>query len=132
LLLAMREPFPLSDSLTESAWAIPLHVATGLAAVAAITALAAHRYHLARVAAAAQTSLILWGWVAAQYPRLVPTAITIGSAAAPASTLRAVTWALGAGAVVLVPSLVYLYRVFKGSEPPAHSIPPFTSAAGNG
>jgi cytochrome bd-type quinol oxidase subunit 2 len=36
-----------------------------------------------------------------------------GSAAAPRITLVLVLWALAAGAMVLFPSLVYLFRVFK-------------------
>jgi hypothetical protein len=36
-----------------------------------------------------------------------------GSAAAPRITLVLVLWALAAGALVLFPSLVYLFRVFK-------------------
>jgi hypothetical protein len=40
-------------------------------------------------------------------------------AAAPGATLRLVTIALAAGAVVLIPSLAYLFRVFKGSDQPS-------------
>ena len=101
--------------LTASPWALPLHVATGAAAVGAIVALWTRRFAAARVAAAAQVSLILWGWAAAQYPYLVPPSLTIQEAAAPAATLRLVTIGLLGGFAILIPSLIYLFRVFKGA-----------------
>ena len=55
-----------------------------------------------------------------QYPYLVPPDLTIRDAAAPAATLRLVLIALGLGIVVLLPSLVYLFRVFKAA--PSHSV----------
>ncbi|HKW90678.1 MAG TPA: cytochrome d ubiquinol oxidase subunit II, partial [Methylomirabilota bacterium] len=83
------------------------------AAVTAIWTLWRRRYRLTRVAAAAQVSLILWGWALAQYPYLVPPDLTIRAAAAPRITLVLALWALAAGALVLFPSLIYLFRVFK-------------------
>jgi len=100
--------------LTATPWALALHVATGLAAVSAIGALWIRRYRVARVAAATQVSLILWGWALAQYPYLAPPTLTIAGAAAPRLTLTLVLWALAAGALVLFPSLAYLFRIFKG------------------
>jgi len=68
---------------------------------------------VARVAAAAQVSIIVWGWAVAGYPYIVPRTLTIAAAAAPPVTLRLTLVALAAGVVVLVPSLAYLFRVFK-------------------
>jgi cytochrome d ubiquinol oxidase subunit II len=104
---------PMGRSLTTAPWAPALHLATGAAAVAAIWALWRRHYRLARVAAAAQVSLILWGWALAQYPYLIPPDLTIRAAAAPRITLVLVLWALVIGGLVLFPSLVYLLRVFK-------------------
>jgi len=97
-------------------WALPFHLGTGMVAVGALGALWTRRYRLARAAAAAQVSLILWGWAGSQYPYLVPPDLAIADAAAPAATLRLVLIALALGAAVLVPSLVYLFRIFKGSD----------------
>jgi len=69
---------------------------------------------VARIAAAAQVSLILWGWLLAQYPYIVPPALSIRNAAAPAVTLRLLAIGLAAGAAVLLPSLRYMLRTFKG------------------
>jgi cytochrome d ubiquinol oxidase subunit II len=108
--------------LAGSATAIPVHLATGAAAVVALAALWTRRFRLARVAAAAQASLILWGWAVAQYPYLVPPRLTIAMAAAPQRTLRLLLAVVAAGAVILFPSLAYLFRVFKGAAPrPARS-----------
>jgi cytochrome d ubiquinol oxidase subunit II len=93
--------------------ALLIQAATALAAITAIAALWLRHYRLARIAAAAQVSLILWGWMIAQYPYLIPPALTIRNAAAPAVTLRLLAVGLGAGAVVLLPSLHYMLRTFK-------------------
>ncbi|MGA7125240.1 MAG: cytochrome ubiquinol oxidase subunit I [Chthoniobacterales bacterium] len=44
------------------------------------------------------------------------TAMLNPAAAAPESTLKLLLLALGAGAVVLLPSLFYLFQIFKGQE----------------
>lgn len=93
-------------------------VSTGAAALAAFWSLWTRRFRMARVAAAAQVALILWGWGLAQYPFLLPPNLTVAAAAAPSVTLRLVLVALALGAIVLVPSLYYLFRVFK-SQPSA-------------
>jgi cytochrome d ubiquinol oxidase subunit II len=103
----------IRQRLSQSWWTWPLQVATGMFAVCAIAALWKRRFGLARFSAAAQVSLILWGWGVAQYPYLVVPDVTISGAAAPAITLRLVWWALIAGAVLLFPSFYYLFRVFK-------------------
>jgi cytochrome bd ubiquinol oxidase subunit II len=113
-LLLARTGAPLVwESLTHGQLAAVLHALTALSAIAAIVALWVRRYSVARVAAAMQVSLILWGWAVAQYPHLVPPDVTIRAAAAPPITLALLGWALGAGFLVLVPSLWYLFRVFK-------------------
>ena len=63
-----------------------------------------------------QVSLILWGWALSQYPYILPPDLTIAAAAAPRATLRLMLGVLVLGAVVLLPSLFYLFRVFKGRD----------------
>ncbi len=83
----------------------------------AIWALWVRRFYLARALAAAQVTLILAGWGAAQYPSyLVEPNITIQAAAAPQITLRLLLIALAAGALVLFPSIYFLFRIFKGPD----------------
>jgi cytochrome d ubiquinol oxidase subunit II len=71
------------------------------------------RYRAARLLAGLQVSCIFWGWVVSQYPYLVPPDLTVAAAAAPEITLRITLWALVLGTLVLAPSLIYLFRVFK-------------------
>jgi cytochrome d ubiquinol oxidase subunit II len=113
-LLLSPEQAPLVErGLIASSWAVPLHLGTAAAAITVLAALWFRRYPLARVAVGVQVSLIVWGWAVAQYPYLVPPDLSVAAAAAPAATLRLVLQAMGLGAVVLLPSLVYLFRVFK-------------------
>jgi cytochrome bd ubiquinol oxidase subunit II len=64
----------------------------------------------------AQVSLILWGWVVAQYPFLIPPTLTIREAAAPAVTLKLLLVGLVVGAAILVPSLRYLFKTFSSPD----------------
>jgi cytochrome d ubiquinol oxidase subunit II len=102
------------ESLTRGPLGSAVHALTGVAAIMAVLMLWSRRYAMARIAAAAQVSLILWGWALAQYPYLVPPDLEVRGAAAPAPTLELLAWALAAGFVLLVPSLWYLFRIFKG------------------
>jgi cytochrome d ubiquinol oxidase subunit II len=113
-LLVARPDAPLmQQGLLRSRWALPFQLCTALAAVSALVALWQRRFHVARLAAAAQVSLILWGWALSQFPYVVPPIVTIGEGAAPPATLRLVLATVVLGALVLIPSLVYLFRVFK-------------------
>jgi cytochrome d ubiquinol oxidase subunit II len=112
LLTAYVEAPRVAAGVTGSPWAILLHICTATAAIVAIVALWRRRFGAARVAAAAQASLILWGWALSQYPYLVPETLTIRDAAAPAVTLRLLLIGLAGGAVVLLPSLRYMQRTF--------------------
>src|SRR3989441_1034282 len=100
--------FPQAPRVNERVVAL-----TAAAALAAFWSLWRRRYKRARIAAAAQVTLIVWGWGIAQYPYLLPPDLTIAGAAAPRVTLELALIAVLAGAVVLFPSLYYLMRVFK-------------------
>ena len=97
-------------------WAPWLLLVTSVCALAALAALGSRRFGVARVAAAGQVMSILIGWCLAQYPNLITPDVTVANAGAPAATLRLLILALGAGAVILLPSLVFLFRLFQGGE----------------
>lgn len=113
LLLSRGEAPLVVAGLVASSWAIPLHLATAVTAIAVLMALWNRRFRLARLGAGLQVSLIFWGWPLAQYPLLVPPDLTVARAAAPDTTLRLVLIILGVGALVLLPSLWYLFQIFK-------------------
>jgi cytochrome bd ubiquinol oxidase subunit II len=123
LVLAFTEAPLVTAGLLSSGWALPLHIATGVSALAVFAALWSRRFALARVLAGLQVSCIFWGWTASQYPYLVPPDLTVEGTAAPPITLELTLWALGGGALVLAPSLIYLFRVFK-SAPDTHEPSP--------
>jgi cytochrome d ubiquinol oxidase subunit II len=96
-------------------WWAPLLLAwTGLLSMVALVALWRRRFALARMAAIGQATLILVGWCLAQYPHLVTPDVTVNNSHAPEATLRWLVLALGLGAIVLLPSLAFLFHLFKG------------------
>jgi cytochrome bd ubiquinol oxidase subunit II len=98
-------------------WWAPLLLGwTALSAITATLALWFRKFYLARIAAVAEVTFILVGWGLAQFPHLVTPDVTIQNAAAPESTLKLLLLALGAGAIVLLPSLFYLFQIFKRQE----------------
>jgi cytochrome d ubiquinol oxidase subunit II len=109
LLLARPD---VRHALLASAWAVPLHMATGASALAVFASLWLRRYDLARLGAATQVLFILWGWALAQYPYAIRPHLTLADAAAPANVQVLLLQVLGVGAVVLVPSLLYLFGIF--------------------
>jgi cytochrome d ubiquinol oxidase subunit II len=100
------------SGLMASSWAIPLHFATGVSAVAGFALLWVGEYGMAPIAAAAQVSLILWGWALAQYPYAIRPHLTLAAAAAPHDVLIILLQVLGVGAAILLPSLLLLFRIF--------------------
>ena len=103
----------LRQRMTASGWTLPLQLSTAIAAAIALFALGKRRFHLARLAAIVQSSLILWGWALAQFPNLIMPDVSIQSAAAPFATLRLMVIALTVGGALLLPSFVYLLATFK-------------------
>ena len=106
----------LSAGLSRSWWAMPLQLMTGAAAIGALVCLWHGRYLLARALAAAQVALIVVGFGAALFPYLIVPDIRLTDAAAPVRTQRLVLAALALGTVMLLPSMAYLFRIFKGTR----------------
>ena len=96
--------------------AVPLGI--GLALLSG-WAVFTRRYPLARVAAAAEVALLLAGWALAQYPYLVVPDLTFENATATPAMMRAALIVFGIGAIFLIPSLWFLYSVFKSDLPGA-------------
>ena len=76
--------------------------------------------NLTRLAAGAQTGAILTGWVAAQFPTLIAlkdaAPLTIYNAAAPHRSVLLVVIALFTGLALVIPLLIYLFKIFKFSD----------------
>jgi cytochrome d ubiquinol oxidase subunit II len=87
-----------------------------IAGLASLALLAARAFLAVRVTASLAVAGVLWAWAVAQYPVLLP-GVTVADAAATDAVLGASLGALGVGAVLLVPSLWWLYRLFQQPEP---------------
>jgi cytochrome d ubiquinol oxidase subunit II len=92
---------------------VAVSAAAGLASLAL---LAARRYLAVRVTAGLAAATVLWAWGAAQYPILLWPDTTVRDAAATPAVLTATLGAVGVGAVVLVPSLWWLLRLFQSDR----------------
>jgi cytochrome d ubiquinol oxidase subunit II len=86
-----------------------------VAGVATLALVWRRRYELSRYGAAVAVAAIIAGWALAQSPLFLP-GLTIEAAAAPRTTLIALTVAVLGGAVILFPSLALLFRLFLGGR----------------
>jgi cytochrome d ubiquinol oxidase subunit II len=121
LLLAQEEAPRLWERLTSTP-ANALVLAGVLLAPASFLYLWRRRFGAARALGAAQVVVLLAGWGAAQWPYLIFPDLTIAATAAPASTLSLTAVTLPFGLAALVPSLWFLFRVFKGRNPQAANL----------
>jgi cytochrome d ubiquinol oxidase subunit II len=116
---------PLLTTAAPSLWTglttrgLPLVIIAVVFAAAAAAAMYTRHYRLARLAAPAQVAAILLGWAVAQAPYLIPPDLTVDNSASPPEVMTALLLAYVAGGVVLLPSLLLLFRVFKGQNPAA-------------
>ncbi|HEY0614291.1 MAG TPA: cytochrome d ubiquinol oxidase subunit II [Candidatus Elarobacter sp.] len=92
-------------------------IAAMLLGITVMLLLARRRDTLARIAAGAEVVAVLAGWFGAQAPSIVPGRWTLQSAASPPGTLSAFLIAVACGAVVVIPSMLLLFAVFKGPAP---------------
>ena len=113
LYLARAEAPLVWSGLTEGDLAMVFRVGATVAALGAIASLWRRRYRVARIAAVVEVSLIVWGWALGEFPYLVPPDLTVMNSAAPSATLRLLAVALLVGLAVLIPSLRYLFKIFK-------------------
>jgi cytochrome d ubiquinol oxidase subunit II len=100
----------LFDGLT-SGLGLACVVVSGLAGVITLALEWMERFELARYSAAVAVAAILAGWAAAQEPYLLPPDLTVTEAAAPDATLVALLVASALGMLLLIPALVWLFRL---------------------
>jgi cytochrome d ubiquinol oxidase subunit II len=127
LVVVRLDAPPLFLGLT-SGLALLAVICSALAGIATLVLVGLHRFGPARYTAPVAVAAVIAGWASAQRPVLLP-GLTIAEAAAPTATLVAVTVAVLAGAVVLLPSLALLFRlVLRGRFDP-HLPPPVAARA---
>jgi cytochrome d ubiquinol oxidase subunit II len=70
----------------------------------------------ARLSAVVAVASVIVGWGAAQYPWLLVDEVTISEAAGAPATLRALLLVAAIAGIVVVPPLVYLFRLTQSAE----------------
>ena len=106
----------IRQGLAEAWWSLPFQLLTGVVATSVLWAVWGRYYQVARILTMIQVTMILWGWGLAQFPYIVEPDLTFSNTATSDNVMRPLLIALAAGAVLLVPSLWYLFRVFKGQQ----------------
>ncbi len=91
---------------------LPLAAFSALCGFGSLAVLWKQRFLLARVTAAAAVVGVLGGWAVAQYPDLLVGRYTAAQAAAAPSSLDTMVVAMIVGMAVVVPSFLYLLKVF--------------------
>jgi cytochrome d ubiquinol oxidase subunit II len=97
--------------------ALPLIIATALIGLGAAASLLLRRYRLARILSFIVTAFIFASWGLSQFPYLVPISVTFSNASSPPSTLLALLIGTLLGMALLLPSLWFLFHVFRGKHP---------------
>ncbi len=97
--------------------ALPLSLAAVLIGLATAGALLLGRYRAARILVAGEAVFILAAWAVALAPYLVVPDLTITNAASPFITLSLLLGSSVVGLALILPSLWFLLRVFKGRNP---------------
>jgi cytochrome d ubiquinol oxidase subunit II len=104
----------LWEGMREDGW--PLVLLSATAGLVSLSAIVRRRYPVARVGAAVAVGSVIAGWGIAQWPFLIVPDLTAQDAAAPASSLRPIALGLLLGSLLLLPSLLLLFRVFKAAR----------------
>jgi cytochrome d ubiquinol oxidase subunit II len=104
-----RDAPTLSAGLTGRA--APLIVLSAVAGSATLFLLLRRRHGMARFTAAGAVAAVLLGWGVGQYPWLLVDEVTISAAAGAPATLAALLVAVALAGVLVLPALVYLFRL---------------------
>jgi cytochrome d ubiquinol oxidase subunit II len=110
LFIIRSDARALFDGLTSGGGLVAMLV-SAVAGGATLWLVRAERYGIARLTSAAAVGAVTVGWVLAQDPYVLPPRLTLDQAAASDATLASLLIGVGIGALVLVPSLWYLYRL---------------------
>jgi cytochrome d ubiquinol oxidase subunit II len=93
--------------------ALPLVIVSAVAGLASLALLVWRRYTEVRLTAGVAVAAVIWGWAVAQYPYMLQGSLTIEDAAADRAVLTATLASLAVGAILLIPSLLYLFHLFQ-------------------
>ena len=109
LIVLRSDARSLLDELLSGS-ALAAVIGSALAGVLALALVWRGRFEAARYTAAVAVATVVGGWALARYPTLLR-GLTVSAAAAPHDTLVALLVAIAAGAVLLFPSLGWLFSL---------------------
>jgi cytochrome d ubiquinol oxidase subunit II len=118
------------DGLTSRA--LPLVIISALCGVGSLVLLVRAAHRGARLLAMGAVATVVFGWGVAQYDYLLPTTLKISQAAAGDATLESIVVVFLIAAVVILPSLGFLYAldqkgIVDADAPPAGHVAPHPS-----
>jgi cytochrome d ubiquinol oxidase subunit II len=93
--------------------AIPVVVVTMLIGIATAIMLVQSHYRLARILMIAEVAFLLGSWGLSQYPYVIPRQYTINNSANAPTVIIVLLISIVIGMAILIPSLYYLFSVFK-------------------
>ncbi len=119
VLAPSQAPQLWQGMLDHALWAIGVTILIGICTAAALFF---RRYRLARLLIAMETGALLGTWGLSQLPYIVPPDLTVTQAASPPTTLQEFIVSALIGMLVVIPSLWFLFHVFKAQDivPPVH------------
>src|SRR6266700_3507777 len=97
--------------------ALPVVIATMIIGLVTAVLLYMRYYSTARLLIIAETAFLLGSWGLSQYPYVIPPRVTIDTAANEPYVITTLLICIAVGLVILLPSLYYLFSVFKLSYP---------------
>jgi cytochrome d ubiquinol oxidase subunit II len=103
--------------------ALPLVVVSALCGVGSLVLLLRQSPRGARLLAVGAVASVAWAWGVAQWPYILPTSLKVSAAAAPQATLTTVLVVFGVAAVVILPSLAFLYVLDQRGLLPEEPLP---------
>lgn len=117
LILSAAQNSILWQGLLDHGWRVAL--LTVLIGVGAAGTLFFRRYQLARILIICEAAFLLGTWGVSQIPYLIPPDVKVVSAASPQTTQVALLVGIIIALIIVIPSLWYLFYVFKIEKVPA-------------
>lgn len=114
ILMAIDTP-ALWEAFRIRVW--PIAMASMVAGLFSLWALWTRHFTAAVIGAPTTVAALVWAWGIAQFPAIVPPAITVESAKSPDGVLWAMIATIVAGSILVMPSLSVLLYLFKGRRP---------------
>ncbi|PXY22658.1 cytochrome d ubiquinol oxidase subunit II [Prauserella muralis] len=117
-IVVLRYDAPvLFNGLTSLTVALPVVLLSGVGGLASLGALLRGHYLAARLCAGGAVGALLWAWAVAQYPLVLPPVTAIDDVSARPEVLSVALAVSAVGAVLLIPSLIWMFVLFQRPAP---------------